>query len=140
MKFLATLLGCLLPLLLCTLQGRAADALPPAVVLPATVKEMSPVQVAAYLVEHPDTYIIDARTEEERRTRGFLLNSRHHDYFHGREALAEVDKTKPCLVYCALGGRSQRLALELHKLGFEKLVLIKGGFNVWVAEGMAVER
>ncbi|MGV3660622.1 MAG: rhodanese-like domain-containing protein [Prosthecobacter sp.] len=125
------------------LQTHGADALPPAVALPAAVKEISPGQVEAYLVEHQDTLIIDVRMEEERRTRGHILNSRHHDYFHGPkalDALAQLDKTRPCILYCAMGGRAQLMAVELHKLGFQNLLLLKGGFNAWVAEGQAVAK
>lgn len=123
------------------MQG--GEPLPPVVALPATVHEIAPAQVVAYLAEHPATVIIDARTEEERRTRGFILNSRHHDYFHAQkalDALAQLDKSKPCLLYCALGGRAQLMAVELHKLGFQNILVLKGGFNAWVAEGQAVAK
>lgn len=142
MNPLAPLLVCL-TLLLGGLLNVGAESLPPTVALPAAVKEISPGQVEAFLVEHQDTLIIDVRTEEERRTRGFILNSRHHDYFHGQkalDALGQMDKSKPCLVYCAMGGRAQLMAVEMHKLGFQNVVLLKGGFNAWVAEGQAVAK
>ncbi len=138
--FAATLLS--LALLLCP-QTQGADTQPPAVELPAVVHEIDPAQVEAYLVEHQDTVIIDLRTEDERRTRGHILNSRNHDYFHGKQALdalSQLDKSKPCILYCAMGGRARLMAVEMHKLGFQKLLLLKGGFNTWVAEGQAVAK
>lgn len=131
-------------LLPCALHTLGAESLPPSAVLPAAVHEIAPAEVNAWLAEHPDTLIIDARTEEERRTRGHILNSRHHDHFHGQKALdalvAQLDKSKPCLLYCALGGRSQLMALDLHKLGFQNLLHLRGGFNAWVAEGLPVTK
>ena len=116
---------------------------PPSVVLPAEVHEIAPDQVVRYLVEHLDTVIIDVRTEDERHTRGFILNSLNLDYFHGQktiDALAKLDKTKPCIVYCAIGGRAQFIAVEMHKLGFKNILLLKGGFNAWTASGQAVAK
>lgn len=116
---------------------------PPAVVLPAEIHDIAPDQVERQLVDHLDTLVIDVRTEDERRTRGFILNSLHHDYFHTQttlDALAKLDKTKPCIVYCAIGGRAKRIAVEMHRLGFKNILLLKGGFNAWTASGQAVAK
>lgn len=116
---------------------------PPTVALPAEVHEIAPDQVERFLVEHLDTLIIDVQTEDERHTRGFILNSLNLDYFHGQktiDALAKLDKTKPCIVYCAIGGRAQFIAVEMHKLGFKNILLLKGGFNAWTASGQAVAK
>lgn len=116
---------------------------PPAVVIPPEVHEIAPEQVTRQLVDHPETLIIDVRTEDERHTRGYILNSLHHDYFHGQQtldALAKLDKTKPCIVHCAIGGRAQFIAVEMHKLGFKNILLLKGGFNAWTASGQAIAK
>ena len=116
---------------------------PPAVVIPPEVRDILPDQVERQLVDHPETVIIDVRTEEERHSRGYILNSLHYDYFHGQktlDALAKLDKTKPCIVHCAIGGRAQFIAVEMHKLGFKNILLLKGGFNAWTAGGQAVAK
>ncbi|MBN8422137.1 MAG: rhodanese-like domain-containing protein [Verrucomicrobia bacterium] len=121
----------------------ASPVLPPAVVLPPEVHEIAPDQVVRQLVDHPDTLIIDVRTEDERHTRGYILNSLNYDYFHGQktlDALAKLDKTKPCMVHCAIGGRAQLLAVQMHQLGFKNILLLKGGFNAWAATGQAIAR
>jgi rhodanese-related sulfurtransferase len=118
-------------------------SLPPAVVIPKEVHEITPEQVERQLVDHPDTLIIDVRTEDERHTRGVILNALNFDYFHGQktlDALAKLDKTKPCIVFCAIGGRAQFIAVEMHKLGFKNILLLKGGFNAWTASGQAVAK
>lgn len=116
---------------------------PPPVILPSEVREIASSEVNRYLVDHTDTVIIDVRTENERRTRGHILNSLHHDYFHTEHthaALAKLDKSKPCIVYCAIGGRAKLVAVEMHKLGFQNILLLKGGFNAWTASGQAVAK
>lgn len=124
-------------------EPAAAQLQPPAVVVPPEVHEIEPGLVERQLVDHPETVIIDVRTEEERQNRGYMLNSLNYDYFHGQKTLdllAKLDKTKPCIVHCAIGGRAQRIAVEMHKMGFKNILLLKGGFNAWTAAGQAVAR
>ncbi len=121
----------------------ASPVLPPAVIVPPEVHEIAPDQVVRQLVDHPDTLIIDVRTEDERHTRGYILNSLNFDYFHGQktlDALAKLDKTKPCIVHCAIGGRAQSIAVQMHQLGFKNILLLKGGFNAWSASGQAIAK
>lgn len=121
----------------------SSPSLPPALVVPPEVHEITPEQVVRQLVDHPDTLIIDVRTEDERHTRGYILNSLHYDYFHGQQtldALAKLDKTKPFIVHCAIGGRAQFIAVQMHQLGFKNILLLKGGFNAWTASGQAVAK
>jgi len=130
--------------LFCFTQPMAlAESQPPTPVLPAEIHEISPENVERHLVDHTGTIIIDVRTEDERKTRGYILNSLHHDHFHGQktlDALSKLDKSKPCIVYCAIGGRAKLVAVEMHKLGFKNILLLKGGFNAWVASGQAVAK
>ncbi|WP_395740658.1 rhodanese-like domain-containing protein [Prosthecobacter sp.] len=121
----------------------AAENLPPAPIIPAEIHEIAPGDVQRQLVDHPETLIVDVRTEDERRSRGHVLNSLHFDYFHGKEtldAISKLDHAKPCIVYCAIGGRAQLIAVEMHKQGFKNILLLKGGFNAWTASGQAVAR
>jgi len=135
---------CLL-LLLMAMHVHAQSPLPQPkpVVVPAEVRFISPEDVQRHLVEHLDTLIIDVRTDEERKARGHILNSIHADYFHGQKtlnALAKLDKSKPCIVYCAIGGRAKRVAVEMHAMGFKNILLLKGGFDAWTATGQAVAK
>jgi len=139
------LLCLLLSLVLLSQQGRSESAptSPPEVVLPAEIGFITPADVQRHLVEHLDTQIIDVRTEEERRLRGCILNSLNIDHFHGQrklDALAKLDKSKPTIVYCAIGGRAKLVALEMHQMGFKNILLLKGGFNAWTATGQAVAK
>lgn len=114
---------------------------PPPVVVPDGVREIAPENVERLLVDHPETVIIDVRTEQERKSRGYILGSLHHDWFHLRDTPAEIaalDKTAPYLIYDAIGGRAKLAAIEMNKRGFKNLTLLKGGFNAWAASGQAV--
>ena len=124
-------------------RSESAPKAPPSVVLPAEIGVIAPADVQRHLVEHLDTQIIDVRTEEVRQKHGYILNSLHIDHFHGQQthdALAKLDKSKPSIVYCAIGGRAKLVALEMHKLGFKNILLLKGGFNAWTASGQAVAK
>lgn len=141
----SSLLCLLLSLVLLSQQGRSESAptSPPEVVLPAEIGFISPADVQRHLVEHLDTQIIDVRTGEERQMRGYILNSLNIDHFHGQrklDALAKLDKSKPSIVYCAIGGRAKLVALEMHQMGFKNILLLKGGFNAWTATGQAVAK
>lgn len=46
------------------------------------------------------------------------------------------DRETPIAVVCRAGGRSGRAALELEKMGFHRVVSMKGGMNRWVAEDL----
>ena len=145
MKFL--LMPALLLFGLCTAalaaESPSSPVLPPAVVVPPEVHQIAPDQVVRQLVDHQDTLIIDVRTEDERHTRGYILNSLNFDYFHGQKTLdnlAKLDKTKPCIVYCAIGGRAELIAIQMHQLGFKNILLLKGGFNAWTATGQGVAK
>ena len=72
-----------------------------------------------------------------------MLNSLHFDYFHGDktlDAIAQLDKTKPCIVYCAIGGRAKLIAVEMHRMGFKNIMLLKGGFDAWTATGQPIAK
>lgn len=130
-----------------TTPAKLLPRTPAAVLAPALpklspqIQEIAPTQVERFLVQHPSTQIIDLRSEDERRTRGFILNSTNLEYQQGQktlDALAQLDKNQPCLLYCAIGGRAKLIAPELERLGFKEIILLQGGFNAWTASGQAV--
>ncbi len=54
------------------------------------------------------------------------------------DSLDELDREKPIVVYCAVGGRSRVAAQLLAGKGFKRVYNLKGGINAWnsqVAEG-----
>ncbi len=135
-------------LLLATLLAISftASAQPPSlpeVKLPPQAREVPAEEVQKLLTEHPDTGILDVRTEDEVKDLGRIPGAKHLDFFHEHfaEELARtgLDPSKPCVLYCALGGRARRAASVLAQVGFKTILLPAGGFNAWKRAGRPVE-
>lgn len=84
--------------------------------------------------------LLDVRTPEEFQT-GHLANAINLNFQSPDFAknISSLDKTRPTLVYCAVGGRSAQAATQLRKLGFTKVYDLKGGIIAWKAAGKAVK-
>ncbi|TDU72887.1 rhodanese-related sulfurtransferase [Prosthecobacter fusiformis] len=136
----------LLPLLCLALFGckpvpaTQVETEPPSIALPAGVQELGPAEAAAWMAQTPDAFILDLRMPEEIEREGKLTGSQNYDYLQPatQEYLATLDRQKPVLVYCALGGRSKLAAVEMHRMGFTRLALLKGGLDAWLKEGRPV--
>ena len=133
----------LIPALL--LIGLVASAAPPLleVKLPLQAREAPLDEVQKLIAEHPDTGILDVRTAEEVAELGRLPGARHLDFFNEHFAVElpklGLDPAKPCVVYCALGGRARRAAQVLAQAGFKNILLPAGGFNAWKKAGKPIE-
>ena len=115
---------------------------PPVVELPVSVKSLTPGDAERFLAAHPGALVIDVRTLDEWQAHGHISTARRLDYLDEKSLpeVAKLDATKPCLVYCAIGGRARFMAAEMVKMGFTDLRLLEGGFNAWVAAGKRVEK
>jgi rhodanese-related sulfurtransferase len=115
----------------------------PEVELPPQAREVSLDDVQKLIGENQNVGILDVRTIEEVTELGRVPGAKHLDYFsqHFLEDLAKqgLDPSKPCVVYCALGGRSKRAASLLAKAGFKDIVIPAGGFNAWKKAGKPIE-
>ncbi len=49
---------------------------------------------------------------------------------------AELDKSKPVLIYCAAGGRSKKAMRALKDMGFLVVYELEGGMGAWQNAGM----
>lgn len=52
--------------------------------------------------------------------------------------LEKVDRTKPLVVYCSVGYRSEQIALKAKQMGFEKVFNLYGGIFEWKNQGNKV--
>lgn len=115
---------------------------PPTPSLPAGFRQVNADEAARFLAGNPAALVIDARTESERKAQGQIPGAQAFDYLAGPPTLDRLqkmpDKTKPCLIYCAIGGRARLLAAEMGKMGFTEVILLQDGFNGWVATGKPV--
>jgi rhodanese-related sulfurtransferase len=96
------------------------------------VPEISVAKAAASLKAYT---FLDAREPEE-----FVISHLPNAIFIGyknlgRAALKNVAKHKAIVVYCAMGKRSENIAMRLTKEGYTNVSNLYGGIFEWVNEG-----
>jgi rhodanese-related sulfurtransferase len=110
---------------------------------PPQARELAPDEVQKLITERKDIGILDVRTIEEITDLGRLPGARHLDFFREDFAVTlpklALDPAKPCVVYCALGGRAKRAAVTLAAAGFKDIILPSGGYNAWKRAGKPCE-
>ncbi len=79
-----------------------------------------------------DVQLLDVRTPEEYAS-GHLPNAQNCDVLADdfTEKVAVLDKEKPVMVYCKMGGRSSKAAAKLKELGFKHITDLEGGIMNW---------
>jgi len=84
------------------------------------------------LMKKTGAQLIDVRTPRE-FTNGFIEGAKNIDYNGDsfEKQMKKLDKTKPVLVYCAAGGRSENAAELLQEWGFKEVYDLEGGYNGW---------
>lgn len=117
----------------------AAPPRPPPVVLPATARYVSVAEARELLKGGKLGGIVDVRTSEEATGNRHLPGARFVNLFVSNfdESILNLglDRDRPCLVYCALGGRAARAASRLDALGFKEVLVLQGGFEAWHRQG-----
>jgi rhodanese-related sulfurtransferase len=107
------------------------------------VREITIEETDRLIREQADVAVIDVRTVAEFSEQGHLPRAQLVDFFREDFAAAveslKLDPAKPCIVYCAIGGRAQRAAEKMAKLGFKEILLPKGSFKAWKAAGKPIE-
>lgn len=113
---------------------------PPETVLPANCREISPAETEAMLKAKADLVILDMRVETEWGEEGHIQGAQFANYYRQdlKGYLAALDRTKPYLVYCALGERSKQTAVQMAELGFKEIYVLAGGLNAWKAAGKPI--
>ncbi len=93
------------------------------------------------LIDEKKSYLIDLRTDDELKNKGYIKGSVQIDYFknNSESVIANLDKKKSYLIYCAGGGRSGECAELMTKLGFTHVVDLDKGFDDWKKKGFEVE-
>jgi len=85
--------------------------------------------------------LLDVRTAGEYKT-GHLKNALQADWLNKEqfeERIGYLDKSKPLLVYCASGVRSEQAAKWLLNKGFVEVFNLKGGTSAWQLEGRQLQ-
>lgn len=92
------------------------------------------------LMELEDVQLVDVRTAQE-RVNGFIKNSQNIDFNSPTfdKDIEKLDKTKPVILYCHSGGRSEKCAKKLKDAGFEMIYDLKGGITQWRFKEFGIE-
>ncbi|MBJ7882406.1 rhodanese-like domain-containing protein [Gelidibacter salicanalis] len=103
------------------------------------IKLVTPEEMQA-LMELEDVQLVDVRTAQE-RVNGFIKNSQNIDFTSPtfEEDIEKLDKTKPVILYCHSGGRSEKCAKKLKDAGFEMIYDLKGGISQWRFKELHIE-
>lgn len=114
--------------------------LPPPVVLPSSCVWLTVKQTEDLIAKNKLLGILDARdTDEMRDGNGWITGAQPCPYLPGNETtLKSLDRNRPWLVYCTIGGRAELTAQTMVQLGFKEIYLLKGGFAEWRAQGKPV--
>lgn len=106
----------------------------------ASAPKIVEVNEAADLMAKGDILILDVRTSEE-VSQGFIEGAENLDIFDWEaftSGVEELDKTVPVMVYCKVGGRSQKAAKYLADNGFDLVYDLGGGIIAWQEAGKSL--
>jgi rhodanese-related sulfurtransferase len=81
-----------------------------------------------------DAILIDVRTDAE-IARGKIAGALPIPLHTLPLRLSELDKTKPLVFCCQMGGRSAQACQYAVAQGYEKVYNLQGGMNAWLAAG-----
>ena len=93
------------------------------------------------LIDEKKSVLIDLRTDDELKNKGYIKNATQIDYFKkdAEAIISKLDKKKTYLIYCAGGGRSEECSELMQKQGFSHVVNLEKGFDDWKKKGFDVE-
>lgn len=102
------------------------------------LKRMS-IADAVRLINDREPLLIDCRTPAEFK-RGHLLNALNVSLNRFDEEIGRVgkDKSRPVLVYCQMGPRSDSAFKKLVERGYSEVYVLKGGINAWQGASLPV--
>jgi rhodanese-related sulfurtransferase len=95
---------------------------------------VDPERVSDWMAQDAAPQLIDVREPYEREA-GYIDGSRHIELVRlSAEAATSIDRDRPVVFYCRVGGRSEMAAQALRASGFEAYTMT-GGLVRWASEG-----
>lgn len=103
--------------------------------LAGLVESISAEELKARLANGDDLLLLDVRTPEQFAPSHFK-DDRIMQVTLGdmRERIAEIPRDKEIISICAMGSRAYEASRILKGAGFEKVLLLEGGYNAWPYE------
>ncbi len=105
------------------------------------IKHIDATECKRLIENNVEVQLVDVRTSGECAT-GILANAQTIDIYspNFKNTVSKLDKNKPIVLYCAVGGRSRQAAQVLKSLGFKDIYNLKGGIQSWKAKGLPIEK
>lgn len=96
---------------------------------------------ATQLINREDALLLDVREPDE-FAKSHLLGAKNIPLGQLDARAGELDKhkSKPVIVHCETGNRSNTGMAKLRAKGFERAVNLSGGIQAWKAAGLPVEK
>jgi len=109
----------------------------------SSVDQLDTLGLQAQLKQHPETVLIDVRTNEEiKRFGGIGVYQNHHlarGWLEFRITDLVPNKSTPIVVYCGTNLRSPLAAKNLLELGYSEVKNYKDGYFAWQEAGLDVK-
>ena len=104
-----------------------------------TVPVVQPAELAATLRKSPQSVLLlDTRTPEEYQV-SHLRGARFVNYDQYQKLdLSGISRTRPVVVYCTVGARSEQVGAWLRQQGFQDVRNLYGGIFQWLNDGQKV--
>lgn len=118
--------------------GSTATSAPAA----AAVEVVNVEAATKMMASDPNLQILDVRTPEE-VAEGTIAGAKVANWFDAdfaQKAESMLDKGKPVLVYCKVGGRSSKASDVLLGKGFSKVYNLEGGITAWNSAGKPLQK
>jgi thioredoxin len=100
------------------------------------IQVLEPIAFYRLICATPQVQLVDVRSANEfagqHLEQAVNVDINEPDF---EKKVAQFDRTKPILVYCMVGGRSQKAAAKLAKMGFNQVYDLEGGIMKWNADG-----
>ncbi|WP_019027133.1 rhodanese-like domain-containing protein [Colwellia piezophila] len=117
-------------------------------IIVTTIKmKMSPIkqistQDLTFLMNREEGVALDIRKEKEFKAGHILdaINLSNEKITEKGFTSLEKYKDKPIIVVCAAGMSAVQVASKIHKEGFTRVSVLKGGMNSWTSAGLPVAK
>jgi len=105
------------------------------------VKQISP-QDLTFLVNREQGVALDIRSEKDFNTSHILDSIGLSNEKITKNGFTSLEKHKenPIIVVCSAGISAVKVANDLHKKGFARVSVLKGGIGAWTSAGLPVTK
>lgn len=105
------------------------------------VKQISP-QDLTFLMNREQGVALDIRSEKDFNTSHILDSVNLSNEKINKNGFVSLEKHKenPIIVVCSAGLSATKIANDLHKSGFSRVSILKGGMGAWTGAGLPVTK